>query len=398
MKRKRRYSLLVWIGMFVILGACTPPPSPTPGSFKFQVKVMDAEGRPIQGARVELAGDDNDTIFLMRLTDTLGNVVIKIDESQAGAIGVLTVTADGYKPYWLYLDLEKNRLPVQVILESVASDAQSQAVIGEGAEKVVVPSQPTPTFTPTAMPTATSTQTPTATPTETTTPTAVPPTPTFTPTPTSIPSTNTPTAVPPERPEAKAIAGNILILAGPDVQNPALGTLLVQETGEIVGKTQNGEWLEIITPRSKQGWVASCQVELVNSNLDEVPVTWERSVTPYDCSNEPPSVPLPSSCLVIGIEQADVFNKPFDDVTLRWNNLPDGTAQLSLSVYWTTGEGERRYAVYPTLSDTAASSYFIGEWMFEDAGAASGTLFTYEIEVQNADGEAICQTSGILAP
>ena len=406
MKMKIRYSLLysLWIGVIIVLNACNPPPQPppTPGSFKFQVKVMDIEGHEIQRARVELASDNN-KVSVTKVTDSLGNAIIKIDESQAGEIGVLIVTADNYKPYFQYLDLEKNRLPAQVILESVTSDAQSQGVIGEGTEEIVATSQPTPTFTPTVTPTPTPTQTPTATPIVEARPARLggdlPPTPTSTPTPTSIPPTDTPTPIPLEPPGAKAISGAIKVLAGPDVQNSALGTLLSQETGEIVGKTQNGEWLEIITPRSKQGWVASCQVELVNDNLDEVPVTWNRRVTPYDCSNDLPPAPVSSSsCLVIDIEQADVFKKPFDDVTLSWSNLPDGAGQLSLSVYWITDEGEQIYAVHPTLSDTVASSYFIGEWMFENTGATSGTLFTYEVEAQDAASKAICKTSGTLTP
>ncbi len=397
MKRKHRYLLyLCWIGVVtIVLSACsgTGDLSPTPGSFNFQVKVIDVNENPIRGARVELAIDGR----LAALSgETLGDgyAIIDIDASRMGKLARLEISANGYKPYSQYVNFREDVLPKRVTLESVTSGAQSQAVIGEGAEEVVATSQPTPTYTPTSTPT----EIPTVQPTETTTPTATLVIPTITPTPTATPtSTNTPTPLPLEPPRVKAVTGTILVLAGPDIQNEALGTLVYQEEGEIVGKTKNGEWLEIITSQGKQGWVAPCEVELVNGNLDEVPVTWERSVTPYDCSGTPPS-PLPlSSCLVIDISQAEVFNKPFDDVTLNWRNVPDGAVQLYLSVYRTTGDGERVYAVYPTFSDTV-TPYFIGEWMFENTGAASGTSFMYEIEVRDASDKTICKTSGTLAP
>jgi len=348
---------------------------------------MDADGNPIQRARVELLSDNN-MLALTRLTDNLGNAVIKIDEAQAGEIGELLVSADNYKSYRQYLNLEKNRLPVQVILESVTSGSQSQAVINEGAEEVVVTSQPTPIYTPLL----TSTDIPTVQPTETATPTATFVPPTIAPTPTVTPtSTNTPTLMPPEQPRVKVVAGNIYVLTGPDTGNLAIGTFLYQEEGKVVGKTERGEWLEIIAPDGKQGWVASCQIELISGDLANVPQSWPGSVTPLLCDGT--IIPPPPSCLTAVIERQQ-STLPVNTVVIQWQNIPVNAAYYTISVYTITNTSGKAYVKELDRADFGTPNYTIGDWEFDLNHIASGTPFIFDVTVYDAANNVICTFSG----
>ena len=378
---------LLGIVLFSLLGGCggeteadkTDISSP---AFLFTIRVQDQTTKEMLSfvqVTLEIPGD----VPMVQRTDSNGIVILQIDPKHNGKVGKLIVgEGSEYRQYYANLVIKADILPLVVMLD-------------KNAQPTVFSETATPTSTNTPLP---PTETPTIKPLETYTPTATFVVPTITPTSTIAPThTKTPIPVLPEPPRVKAVNKDIFVYAGPDIQNSATGTLRYQENGEIVGRTKNGEWLEIITPQGKQGWVAPCEIELISNNLDEVPVTWEKNVTPYNCTDTSPSSFQSTSCLNINISQSEMINKPFDNVTLSWDNVPARAAKLYLSVYRITDERERIYAVHPTFSDTV-TSYFIGEWMFENTGATSGTLFTYEVEAQDAASKAICKTSGTLTP
>lgn len=134
----------------------------------------------------------------------------------------------------------------------------------------------------TISPTTTPTPRPTATPTPRPTTTATPlPTPTFTPLPTLTP-THTPVPVP----ELLALLV-VNVRAGPGVNYPALGQLLLGDTARVVGQNAEGTWWQIIYPPDSDstGWVAGLLIQL-NQEALRVPV-----VTPAPVEVTPTAEP-----------------------------------------------------------------------------------------------------------
>lgn len=196
--------------------------------------------------------------------------------------------------------------------------------------------------------------------------------------------------------QVQAIEDGMFVYAGPDSGQPHMGVLRLRETADVIGKTQQGEWLEVITSRGIEGWIDPQFVGLVTGSLDQVPVTWRGPVTP------PQATPIvgggtPQSCVTVTVSKRDVPLKAFDDVTLSWSNAPSGTARLWLSVYVPQANGSKTYAVFPTYSDLI-TPYIIHEWVFADRHFAPNTTFTYAVEAQDAGGNRICTTTGAFVP
>ncbi|VAW41754.1 hypothetical protein MNBD_CHLOROFLEXI01-2036, partial [hydrothermal vent metagenome] len=117
-------------------------------------------------------------------------------------------------------------------------------------------------------------------------------------------------------------ASSVFVLAGPDVSNVQLGTLGVNESGEVIGRTEGNEWLQIITNRNVQGWVANCEVTLSSTNLSGITVTWSGPATAKSCSiggssgSTPPS--SSGSCVAVSQTHTEWPDRLFDDVLLSW--------------------------------------------------------------------------------
>lgn len=355
------------------------------GKFNYQVRVEDSSGLPIKNAHVELAVGGS-FATLSNYTDNNGYALIEVDGSRAGKQALLRVSVDGYGTYSQYVNLDKDTLPSFIMLAKPGSS-------GPLPPAPVAANPVTPTSAVTLPPT--DTPVPVVPPTDTMTPSPLPPT--FTAT-----STNTPSPTPTDTPrpivvtgsvQVQAIQDGMFVYAGPDSGQPHMGVLRLRETADIIGKTQQGEWLEVITSRGIEGWIDPQFVELVTGSLDQVPVTWSGAVTPPTTAT---SVVQPS-CVTVTVSKRDVPLKAFDDVTLSWNNAPSGTARLWLSVYVPQADGSKTYAVYPTYSDLI-TPYIIHEWVFADRHFAPNTTFTYAVEAQDAGGNRICTTTGAFVP
>jgi len=128
--------------------------------------------------------------------------------------------------------------------------------------------QPTPTYvsvvpldapTSTYTPTPTSTDTPTPTLTNTHTPTVTPtPTTTVTPTPTPIP-------------DAMVNTEALNLRSGPGVVYDILGVLKRGDCLKVIGRNLAGDWLKVICPDEREGWIL-CSLLQVNVDVADVPV------------------------------------------------------------------------------------------------------------------------------
>ncbi len=192
----------------------------------------------------------------------------------------------------------------------------------------------------------------------------------------------------------------MFVLAGPDVSNVQLGTLGADEMAEIIGRTEQNEWLQIITDRSIEGWVAYCEVILSVPNLENVPITWNGSVTPKICGDVTISgtnVPVPGNCVNVTLNRTDWPGKEFDNVLLSWSNVPSTATQLKLSVSGPTNDGGTEFVVDPTFSDTDIG-YEVELFMFEDGDFKPGATYTYVVQPVNASGGIICTSQGTFIP
>lgn len=120
-----------------------------------------------------------------------------------------------------------------------------------------------------AGPTATPTPKPTVAASPTLPPTPVPPPPP--PTPTPIPPTPVPPTPTPMPPQATT-KQQVNVRKGPGVQFEIAGKLPANSTSVILGKNEDGKWLQIAFPDpSKPGWVSTAFVT-VTGTLDQTPV------------------------------------------------------------------------------------------------------------------------------
>jgi spore germination protein YaaH len=138
--------------------------------------------------------------------------------------------------------------------------AGDQIILGEDRQLVWV-ATPRPSSTPTPVPTAT--------------PTPVPPTPTLVPPPASSTPTQTPTPV---SPDGVVMAGvmNLNVRSGPDTAFERVGQLPEGEEIEIIGRTEKGDWLQIVFEEEKR-WVSAAYAEL-NLSPEDIPVVSDEEL------------------------------------------------------------------------------------------------------------------------
>jgi hypothetical protein len=369
---------VILLALLILLVGCR-------GQFNYQVRVQDSCGLPVKNAHIELAVGGNFAVLSSYTVDD-GYALIEVDASRAGKQAKLNVSANGFAIYSQYVNLDKDTLPDVIVLEKPNFAGSCM---------------PTPVVTNSITPTSTDILPPTVTPVQPTdVPTMSPPSPTFTgipaDTPTSIP-TNTP--MPPPAPvnvQVQAVEDGRYVYAGPDSTQPHMGVLRLREAADVIGKTQQGEWLQVVTSRGIEGWVDPEFVEFITGSLDQVPITWSGAVTPPQ-PQDGENGAVQQSCVTVTVSKRDVPLKAFDDVTLDWSNAPSGTARLWLSVYISQADGSKVYAVDPTYSDLI-TPYIIHEWVFADRHFAPGTTFTYTAEAQDAGGNKICTTTGAFVP
>jgi hypothetical protein len=259
---KRSFLALVYlISLSTLVTGCQIS---NPGSNKSTVQIAvwdDQTLRPVDRAEVFLRLPEQ--VYPVEYTDTVGRAIFEVNKEFLNGVSEVIIQKDGYQTQTHNLMLSNAPL-FQTYLVPVGATA----VPRETPSVTPVPptSRPEDTVTPLA--------TETIVPTNTAIPTTKP---TNTPRPTSPTDTITLTR--------REGAETVFVLAGPDVSNVQLGTLAVNETAEVIGRTGQSEWLLIITDRGVQGWVANCEVTLSSSDLSSVTITWTGLVTPKNCGD-----------------------------------------------------------------------------------------------------------------
>jgi len=141
----------------------------------------------------------------------------------------------------------------------------------------VVSPTPSPTSTSTDTPTPTNTPTPADTPTPTLTPTGTPP------------PTDTPTPIP----DAVVNAEALNLRSGPGIVYDILAVLKQGDSLKVRGRNLVGDWLKVIAPDGKEGWVAASLLE-INLSLAGVAVA-QVPPTPTPMHTPTPAVtPTPT--------------------------------------------------------------------------------------------------------
>ena len=181
-------------------------------------------------------------------------------------------------------DLEAPKEPGEYVLAAAIAPSMGQGT--PVSSEIVAFTVPSPTPTATDTPTHTSTPMPTFTPTDT--PTFTPehtPTEAFTPTPTYTPT-----------PDADAVITNasLNLREGPGERFRIIGSYRQGTLLTIVSKVQAGDWLEVILPDGKKGWMFAGLMQ-VNLPEDSIPV------------NEAPPTPPPVVAAVTGPATARQF-------------------------------------------------------------------------------------------
>lgn len=282
MKRHtKRYSKPVQIILYLIGSLFLTFLSAGCHTFNYVIRIQDSNTLSnISNAEVSL--EVSGLPPLIQYSDNEGIVIMPIDSERVGQIGKIVVSAEGYKNYTRNFEIRDGELPDLFRLEPENSSQESVAIINDTElpnEATSTPTRGPELITPTLMatvPRAIATYDPTEIPTPTSLPTA-------TSTAAQQPTLVTPTIqVTLTRREGANI---VYVLAGPDVSNVQLGTLAVNETAEVIGRTRQNEWLLVITDRGVQGWVANCEVTLSSSDLSSVTITWTGLVTPKNCGD-----------------------------------------------------------------------------------------------------------------
>ncbi len=214
-----------------------------------------------------------------------------------------------------------------------------------------VPPLPAATFTSTA----TFTPLPTETPTETPTPSA---TLTLTPTPTETPS---PTATP-EPLVALILEDRTNIFDGPGSNYNYLATYSQGLKIQVVGRSEEGDWLVVILPGGIQGWVAFEKVEFAN------PV---ESLVAYEAGPVPPPTQIPTPVPQVSITpyygikpgpyEITVWNfKPNEHITIRIIYAQTG-GQDARGFFTTDIDGKYTVTLYSRGSDQDGLYYVVVE-------------------------------------
>lgn len=220
---------------------------------------------------------------------------------------------------------------------------------------------PPPTAPPLTQPaaTATPTEAPSSTPTET--PTEKPsPTATFTLTPTPT-ETSTPTLTP-EPLVAIILENNTNIFDGPSSNYNYLATYSQDLKIQVIGRSEDGNWLVVLLPGGIQGWVSLEKVELTNQieNL----LAYEAGPVPAP-SLTPTPIPQVSISPYYGIKpghyEITVWNfKPKEHVVIRIVLAETGVQDVK-GYFTMDGDGKFTVTLYSRGSDIDGLYYVVVE-------------------------------------
>ncbi len=166
------------------------------------------------------------------------------------------------------------------------------------------------------------TELPTATPV----PPTVMPTPLPTETPTVAPPTHTPIEMPSPEPTATATpsgpvavvkSATLNVRAGPATSHAAVTSVKSGTTLDVIGRNDDGSWLQVTLPSGASGWVSS-QLVTLNMNAKEVAVAKEIPTPPP--APTPEAAPKPAT----GPEALEVtfINPHYDCVQGEWGDNP----------------------------------------------------------------------------
>ncbi len=196
--------------------------------------------------------------------------------SGSGVGGLLV----GYRDAYTYRSMLEGAVPLVPVLGATETPRPTATALPTETLIPTATETPTVTYTPSVTPTATQTPTITPTPTQTLTPTITStPTETFTPTATatniqatSLPPTWTPT------PDTGGISGGgagivvegvvnvaeaVNVREGAGTDFPAIASLQPGVTVRIIGRNQDGTWLEIRLPDDREGWVSARLIRII---------------------------------------------------------------------------------------------------------------------------------------
>jgi hypothetical protein len=188
---------------------CSPaPPTPTVGSFYYQVRVQD-ENIDAYVARARVTMEISGKALLDGITDTRGLARIHIPSSHANQPAKLQVEATGYEIYEQYIDLTEDALPKVVQLEQ----------------------EPPPSATP-------------------------------------LSHTPTPPPVPPTR-KAEVSSDSPNLRAGCGTGYQALASYPQKTALNVLGKAAGAGWLKVETPDGRTGWMQAQYLQ-VNVSLVDV--------------------------------------------------------------------------------------------------------------------------------
>ncbi len=154
------------------------------------------------------------------------------------------------------------------------NDALASPTSAQPAAQAVTPAPMTATPTTTrALPTPTPTRRPTATPT---------PRPTQTPTPS-----------PTRPPDAVVLAETLNLRGGPGTIYARVGLLRKGDPLDVVARNEAGDWLSVIEPDGKGGWVAANLVQL-NIPVSQIPVATDIPTPPVTPTPRATATPQPT--------------------------------------------------------------------------------------------------------
>lgn len=215
---------------------------------------------------------------------------------------------------------------------------------------------------------------PTATPTETPSPTA---TFTLTPTPTE---TSTPTLTP-EPLVAIILENNINIFDGPSSTYNYLATYSKGLKVQVIGRSEDGNWLVVLLPGGIQGWVSLEKVEFTNpiENL----LAYEAGPVPAP-SLTPTPIPQVSISPYYGIKpgqyEITVWNfKPKEQVVIRIVLAETGVQDVK-GYFTMDGDGKFTVTLYSQGSDKDGLYYVVVEG---EEGSYAQTEFYIGIPPEN---------------
>jgi hypothetical protein len=162
--------------------------------------------------------------------------------------------------------LEKYAVPIAVIAISALIGLLLPMLSG-GSRQPAEPWTP-PTQTP--LPTATATSTATIIPTNTSVPTHTA-APTSTPAPTATPeATATPSTPPTPKAQAQVTANGLNLRDAPGANSNIVGNARTGDSFSVIGKTTDGNWLQVCCFNEQQVWLSAAYVNLAGS-LDGIP-------------------------------------------------------------------------------------------------------------------------------